>query len=230
MHWWVVENFSSRIVEPVLILLRLFDYELPDWWRQEADFCMCFCENKCGSQSYQSRWQNALEERLWQFTIQRCGFATCILTISLENRFNKVLDAKINKCCRLSSRCSYSGGPCQNTIDFAIGNIPPKQVAQVLVLLDNDRERALECNIICVARNFPVANITALLNSDVGNDIVDNAEASPVLTNDDVCVANSVVTATVFCWKLLSFSFPFIIMLLNNPIGILKNFLKYIAF
>ena len=114
--------------------------------------------------------------------------------------------------------------------EITIGNIPPKQVAQVLVLLDNDRERALECNIICVARNFPVANITALLNSDVGNDIVDHAEASPVLTNDDVCVANSVVTATVFCWKLLSFSFPFIIMLLNNPIGILKNFLKYIAF
>jgi hypothetical protein len=66
--------------------------------------------------------------------------------------------------------------------EISIDTIHPK-VARALALLDNDRERALERNVVCVSAKFPVANITALLNS--GNDNVDNnVEAEPVLTDD----------------------------------------------
>jgi hypothetical protein len=65
---------------------------------------------------------------------------------------------------------------------FLIDTIHPK-VAWALTLLDNDRECALKGNAVYVAAKFPVAIITALLNS--GNNIVDNnVEAEPVLTED----------------------------------------------
>jgi hypothetical protein len=75
--------------------------------------------------------------------------------------------------------------------EIAIDNIHPKEVAWVLALLDNDRECALECNAIGVAANFPVVYITALSNSDVGNNNVDNTEAEPVLTDDVTSASNS---------------------------------------
>ncbi len=64
------------------------------------------------------------------------------------------------------------------------------KVAWALTLLDNDDERALERDAICVAAKFPVANITALLNSvDSSNSNVllnkDVEEAEPVLTDAD---------------------------------------------
>jgi hypothetical protein len=134
----------------------------------------------------------------------------------LKNRFNKVLQAEVNKyvgCLHAALREYHSGWSMTDYTtkaksDFAnrqgkmfkhdivydilrrslpkyeisIDTIHPK-VARALALLDNDRERALERDAIRVAAKFPVANITALLNS--GNDNVDNnVEAEPVLTDD----------------------------------------------
>jgi hypothetical protein len=66
--------------------------------------------------------------------------------------------------------------------EISINTIHPK-VAWALALLDNDREPTLELNAVCVAAKFPVANITALLNSD-NNNVDNNVEAEPVLSDD----------------------------------------------
>jgi hypothetical protein len=73
--------------------------------------------------------------------------------------------------------------------EISIATIHPR-VARALALLDNDNKRALEHDAICVAAKFPVANITALLNSvDSSNSNVllnkDIEEAEPVLTDTD---------------------------------------------
>jgi hypothetical protein len=59
-------------------------------------------------------------------------------------------------------------------------------VARALALLDNDDKRALERDAICVAAKFPVANITALLNS------VDSSDSN-VLLNKDIETAEPVL-------------------------------------
>ncbi len=66
--------------------------------------------------------------------------------------------------------------------EILIDAIHPK-VAWVLALLVNDRERALERDAVRVAAKLPVANITALLNSG-NNDVDNNIQAEPVLTDD----------------------------------------------
>ena len=58
-------------------------------------------------------------------------------------------------------------------------------MARALVLLDKDRERALECDAVRAAAKFPVANITALFSNSGNNDVDNkNVEAEPVLTDD----------------------------------------------
>jgi hypothetical protein len=138
--------------------------------------------------------------------------------ISLKNRFNKVLQAEVNKCvgCLHAALREYHSGwsmtdyTTKAKSNFAnkqgkmfkhdivydilrrslpkheilIDTIHPTKVAWALTpLLDNDRERALERDAVCVAAKFPVANITALLHSGNGN-VDNNVEAEPVLTCD----------------------------------------------
>jgi hypothetical protein len=57
-------------------------------------------------------------------------------------------------------------------------------MARALVLLDKDRERALECDAVRAAAKFPVANITASFSNSGNNDVDNNVEAEPVLTDD----------------------------------------------
>ena len=73
--------------------------------------------------------------------------------------------------------------------EISIATIHPR-VARALALLDNDNERALERDAIRVAAKFPVANITALLNS------VDSSSDSNVLLNNDIEEAEPVLTDT----------------------------------
>ena len=60
-------------------------------------------------------------------------------------------------------------------------------MAQALALLDNDNKSDLDYDAMCVAAKFPVADITALMNSvdDSRNDndskVLDNIEAEPVV-------------------------------------------------
>jgi hypothetical protein len=59
-----------------------------------------------------------------------------------------------------------------------------------MALLDNNDERALESDTICVVAKFPVAEIIALLNSVDSNDsnvLLDDIEGAPelVLTDAD---------------------------------------------
>ncbi len=63
------------------------------------------------------------------------------------------------------------------------------RVSRALALLDNDRERDLEQNAIDVAAKFPVASITALLNS-AGDENV-RAKPSVQTDGDDATAANS---------------------------------------
>jgi hypothetical protein len=153
--------------------------------------------------------------------IKRGGFATRTL-LSLKNRFNKVLQAKVNKYIgylHSALREFHSGW---SMIDFttkaktefqvkqgklfkhdivydilkrslpkfeiSIATIHPR-VARALALLDNDNERALERDAISVAAKFPVANITALLNS------VDSSDSN-VLPNKDIEEAEPILTDT----------------------------------
>ena len=154
--------------------------------------------------------------------IKRGGFATRTL-LSLKNRFNKVLQAEVNKYIgylHSALREFHSGW---SMIDYttkaktefqimqgkvfkhdivydilkrslpkfeiSIATIHPR-VARALALLDNDNERALERDAIRVAAKFPVANITALLNS------VDSSSDSNVLLNNDIEEAEPVLTDT----------------------------------
>jgi hypothetical protein len=73
--------------------------------------------------------------------------------------------------------------------EISIATIHPR-VARALALLDNNNERALERDAIRVAAKFPVANITALLNS------VDSSSDSNVLLNKDIEEAEPVLTGT----------------------------------
>ena len=148
--------------------------------------------------------------------IQRGGFAARSL-VSLKNRFNKVLQAEINKYVgylhaalrEFHSGWSMTDYTTKAKSDFqmkqgkmfkhdivydilrrslpkyeiSIETIHPK-VARALALLDNDRERALERDAVRVAAKFPVAQITALLNSG-------NVEAEPPVLTDDASATES---------------------------------------
>jgi hypothetical protein len=139
------------------------------------------------------------------------GLATRTL-LSLKNRFNKVLQAEVNKYVgylHSALREFHSGWSMIDYTTKAKAEFQTKQgkmfkhdivydilkrtlpkyeisldtihprVARALALLDNDNERAMERDAIRVAALFPVANITALLNSSVDS----NDENSNVLVD-----------------------------------------------
>ncbi|KAI2508973.1 No apical meristem-associated C-terminal domain [Fragilaria crotonensis] len=154
------------------------------------------------------------------------GLATRTL-LSLKNRFNKVLQAEVNKYVgylHSALREFHSGWSMIDYTTKAKAEFQTKQgkmfkhdivydilkrtlpkyeisldtihprVARALALLDNDNERAMERDAIRVAAVFPVANITALLNSSVdsndenSNVLVDKSnivEAEPAMSAAD---------------------------------------------
>ena len=154
--------------------------------------------------------------------IQRGGLATRTL-LSLKNRFNKVLQAEVNKYVGYlhgALREFHSGWSMNDyttkakaefqmkhgkmfkhdivydilrrslpKYEIGLDYIHPK-VARALALFDNDREHALECDAVRVAAKFPVAAITALLNSG-NNDVANNVEAEPAVLTDDASATDS---------------------------------------